>query len=463
MEETTSSAENEQSAEIPHTSFVQNIELTPTLAQQRNFKPSSQGMTHNQPMGFYVPNAQIQNPTIDTMQRQNDISIDAVPSEPQAQIIDVKAPVSQAEFVQKSFMNYVRQSETNTDDAICKENILSVNEHKCVYQANVQCGDQNSMIVFVPKEKKCDVYAKQIGNDNKTIINVTIHSSTVTFCGENIKCIPIDANGEVWVRIKRISTVYEGQTMQTVNDVDNSMLIESIVQEDLLSVRLQRSNDKEFSLDNVLRHRTIEQFMSKPYCTYQVTVHDFDYGKQQRRVSDDKRVNEEGIFNDVPLYRSRPADYVHYSTIQDEHVLASSGPPKLPLRPPPPTVKVMPSELSKRRLVNSKSVSDMTKKTGRSATIRRSATIHNPPPRPKLWPRCHHGKMKFAELLEKLKFEKKGSFLVYTSQTFEQSLAFVDSNKAVKTLDIVRDSKGYYLKHKVSYTEIPVSATSTKL
>ncbi|KAH3705347.1 hypothetical protein DPMN_080416 [Dreissena polymorpha] len=67
--------------------------------------------------------------------------------------------------------------------------------------------------------------------------------------------------------------------------------------------------------------------------------------------------------------------------------------------------------------------------------------------------------MKFAELLEKLKFEKKGSFLVYTSQTFEQSLAFVDSNKAVKTLDIVRDSKGYYLKHK----EIPVSATSTKL
>ena len=93
-------------------------------------------------------------------------------------------------------MKYVRQSETNTDDvAICTENISSVNENKSVYQANVQCGDQNYMIVFVPKEKKCDVYAKQIGNDNKTI-NVTIHSSTVMFCGEHIKCIPIDANGE---------------------------------------------------------------------------------------------------------------------------------------------------------------------------------------------------------------------------------------------------------------------------
>ncbi|XP_052252433.1 uncharacterized protein LOC127859065 isoform X2 [Dreissena polymorpha] len=429
-EEKTSSAENEQSAAIPHTSLGQQVDLTPSLAQQRNVKTSPQVMIHNQPMGSDIPNVQIQNPTIDTMQRQNDISIDAVPSEPRSQIIDV----SQAEFVQKSFMDYVRQSETNTDDVtICKENSSSVNENKCVYQANVQCGDQNSMIVFVPKEKKCDVYAKQIGNDNKTInVTVTIHSSTVTFCGENFKCIPINANGEVWVRIKRMSTVYERQTNE-IKDVDNSMLIENIVQEDLLSVRLQRSKDKEFSLENILHHRAIEEFMSKPYCTYQVTVHDFDYDKQLGRVSVDTREQEEEVFNDGPLYRSL------YSTIQDEHVLASSGPPKLPPRPPPPTE--MPSTLRKNRLVYSKSESDMPEERIRSAPVQT-------PPRPKQWPRCHHGKMEFAEIEGKLKFKKEGSFLLYTSQRFEQSLAFIDSNKAVKTLDIVRDSKGYYLKHK---------------
>ncbi|KAH3707102.1 hypothetical protein DPMN_066498 [Dreissena polymorpha] len=203
--------------------------------------------------------------------------------------------------------------------------------------------------------------------------------------------------------------------------------------------------------------------MSKPQCTYQVTVHDFDYGKQQRRVSDDKRKKEEKIFNDGPLYRSL------YSTIPDEHVLASPDPPKLPPRPPPPTD--MPSKLRKKRLVNSKSESDI-------PTERiRSAPIHTPP-RPKLWPRCHHGKMKFAEIEERLQFEKKGSFLVYTSDTFDKALAFVDLNQAVKTLDIVRDSKGYYLKHKVCENlsalidnavgtcilkDIPVAATSTRL
>lgn len=94
-EEKTPSTDNEQSAVMP----LQTVDLTPSLAQQRNVKQSPQVMLPNKPKGSDVQNVQSQIPAIDLLDCQHEISIDAVPttSEPQTQIVDSKAPVSQAE------------------------------------------------------------------------------------------------------------------------------------------------------------------------------------------------------------------------------------------------------------------------------------------------------------------------------------------------------------------------------